>query len=262
MFLDLPQELQHEVYDRLDIKHRTKLNVALPRAHRITHTLRTNPTKDAKLKYLTQLTKVRKYKQIDDLSETCIEFIRQNQTDPTVVSFCKTLDYTLQQPPNAPYLPDDIRNNAVSPTHTYAIPSNLTTPAFSSLVAQHATPTTFDNLLQNPSITILTAAILNTQGTVTRLNDFFFNMVNRHNAKLLSYGLNPASPCPVTQEWRTKGADYLDAVAHIFVSLDSIKILCVVIRISDSQKQRLLLSAIEHLNLPVADYLTSIGVTL
>ncbi len=267
MFLDLPVDVQHEVYNRLDIKHRTRLNIALPKPHKISRTTRTNPTKDAKLKYLSQLMKVKRYKSANDVPESCMRFITENPDDPTVKEICASLKYT---PSRQSALLQDIRNNTVSISTPYLLSPSHAYGDVLTEIARHATPTTFDNILLNPSTSsILTRCFLELNDAISYPNhvgNFFFTLVNYHNTSLLSHVLLSASLLqPLqrhAQQWRQKAIAYLESLAHIFCSLKSIKILCEIVRVSDKSKEKMLTTAIENMDITTADYLTSQGAKL
>lgn len=84
MIQKLPKEIQHEIYDRLEIEDRGNLNIAMPK-NAIRKTLRTDIVKDSKLRvvsyYMKKVRGERKY------YNNMTRFILENATDPT----CKKL---------------------------------------------------------------------------------------------------------------------------------------------------------------------------
>lgn len=259
-FLDLPVPLQHEIYDRLDIQHRTKLNISLPKVNRISQTLRTNPAKDKKLKYIAQLAKVKKYKSISDFSDACGRFIKENWHDPTIQELCGTLSHVI--PIDYRSITEDITKNTVSATYAYCV-DDVDTSDATSLISRCATSETFQNVMQNPTLVgMITPLFANVSEELKiRVHGFFFNLVCYSNASLLKHILSTRN-AHITDEWCNCGLDYLENRATIFGSPFAIRTLCEIVRVSDATKKAMLVCAIERLDMDVADYLTSLGVSL
>lgn len=257
MFLNLPVEIQNTVYDNLDIKHRAKLNMALPRTHTITHTLKTNPDKDKKLRYLSYMIEKKKYTHSNQLSRKCMEFISENQDDPTIKNICKDLNIVFNPDTSVMALITDITNNHVSPNTTYTIPEDTNLTHIQYVIAAFATPSTFDTLYwRNPT----TSPVISEKLLKKRQADrsFFFELVNYCNSDLLKHLIARYAE----EEWLVFGINYLKDISQLFFFLGSIKCLCEIVKIPEEKKKQLLQSAIDQMDTEVADYMTSIGTTL
>jgi hypothetical protein len=89
MFLNLPSDIQENIYDRLHIKDRVKLNIALPRKDRITRTIKTNQKKDKELGMAYYFFKKRKDKV--NVMSSIYRFVKKNIDDPTCGDILKDL---------------------------------------------------------------------------------------------------------------------------------------------------------------------------
>lgn len=83
MFLELPSEVQHIVYDKLIIDDRIALNKALPIKNRIVKTTKTCKQKDKKLHILKHVFKKHKVSS-SDISLKLYDFLCENRDDPSI----------------------------------------------------------------------------------------------------------------------------------------------------------------------------------
>lgn len=260
MFLDLPLEIQHSIYDCLDVKHRTKLNMALPHTHQITHTLNTNPMKNKQLRYLSYMVEKKRYTNTNQLSQRCMKFISENRDDPTIQKICKDLDIAFDPDTSITALITDITKNQVPPTKAYVIPDDANLTHIQHAIAKHATPNTFDILYaQNTSTIPHVADQLLRKRRADR--SFFFELVNLNNRELLEH-IMALHEEQEQEEWVASGLAYLKDIAHLFFVLESVKTLCEVVQISEEKKKQILQMAIDQMDIDLADYMISIGTTL
>ena len=84
MFLDIPIDLQHDIFDRLEIQDRVKLNIALGPKHQIISTHKTSAKLNKQLKYLIYYIKRRDIKEYSDLSTDWQRFIGRHANEPTI----------------------------------------------------------------------------------------------------------------------------------------------------------------------------------
>ena len=91
MFLDLPTELQHDIYDQLQADDRMRLNQALPKNARILKTTRTNAEKDRRLAVLAYSFR-RGLVNPGLIPIAIVDFMKSDMEDPTVREICTRLD--------------------------------------------------------------------------------------------------------------------------------------------------------------------------
>ena len=256
MFLNIPIDLQHDIFDRLEIQDRVKLNIALGPDHQIISTHKTSAELNKQLKYLTYNIKRWDIKLYKDLVFPWRMFILNHLNEPTV----QHIGVHLQRDPlcyNS--LVDDIRNNTVSTTTEYKIPvfSSCYTSVYDCMMAVvgWASSHTFDKLMRTPRFENL----MNFLTTVWMDGSTFLGyvvlyakrdlaahiMLNYRNADFVVKWFDQINNSLVYR---------LDTSAY---QLEPAKIACEIIGISNELKLKLLDSAIKYMKFDTVDYLVN-----
>jgi hypothetical protein len=92
---ELPVEILHEIYDRLHVHDRFRLNAALPRNARVTKTTRTDEAIDTKMAMCVIALKQHRRPLGDGLSS----FLALHWQDPTVIELVKVHGIGLDEVP-------------------------------------------------------------------------------------------------------------------------------------------------------------------
>lgn len=191
MFLDLPIELQHYIYDKLHITDRFNLNRALVR-HKITKTSKTSKEKDRKLALCFKaFQNKKKYNPIS--SSYILDFIKSNSDDPTIQSINDEENIKTYISPIVKIGNMIKENNIILEELDNVNGDDLHIKIqITTYVRFHANPTTFD-IIRNkfPNIYINDKVI----------KDLFIGCIYYTNEKLLNYIKD-------IEEYRV-GVDYL-----------------------------------------------------
>jgi hypothetical protein len=185
MFLDLPNDLQENIFDRLHIKDRIKLNAAIPKASKITRTIKTDQRKDKKLGIAYHYFKKKKDK--FTVCNNLCKFIQSNRDDPTCSEIvnelfpnksgndsCDAAVFTLQQ---------DLSNNTINFETFDKLPEVL---KFEQIIvlrneilrSKKITFESFQKMIEYPSA-------LNVLKQIFSGFDIFFHIVNETNEIIL-----------------------------------------------------------------------------
>jgi len=109
-FVDLPVECIHTIYDMLNVHDRINLNQALPRHLTIQNTLQTSKINNDKLVLISKSLKRRKCNKI---SGKLLEYIHDNQNDPTIAELILKYDINASQSLSCTQICDRIKNNYI-----------------------------------------------------------------------------------------------------------------------------------------------------
>ena len=185
MFLELPTEIQHTIYDKLVIDDRMSLNKALPKKKRIVQTINTCKQKDKRLYIIKQVFKKHKVS-TNDISGKLYDFLCENRDDPSIQCI---LDE------NTELKLKSINNNVNSLSFilwkvgkqedvcvevekaTELTPKDIKT--ILEIAAKHCSPTYWDTLIGLEKIKEATATMQVDSGLI-------FNMINYENMEVFT----------------------------------------------------------------------------
>jgi hypothetical protein len=178
MFLDLPIELQHLIYDKLHVIDRFNLNIALSK-HNIKKTSKTTFEKDKKLALCVKAFKY-KSKYDPSKSDSIIRFIKSNIDEPTIkkiiqdenINITKTL--LLQDMVKINDLSELDKITEINPETYHIIVENM---------KKYANPDTFKILYNHTKFTYFKTYFQDKYN----IQNLFFSCVNYDNEKLLEY---------------------------------------------------------------------------
>lgn len=186
MFLELPTEIQHTIYDKLVIDDRIALNKALPKKKRIVQTINTCKQKDKRLYIIKQVFKKHKVS-AEDISGKLYDFLCENRDDPSIQCI---LDE------NTELKLKSINNNVNSLSFILwkvgkqkdvcvevEKATELTPKDFKKILeiaAKHCSPTYWDNLIGLEKMKQALATMQVDSGLI-------FNMINYENMELLKH---------------------------------------------------------------------------
>ena len=261
MFLHLPAELREDIYDRLHIKDKTKLNMALPRQCRISKTIKTNPQRDMQIKMSYYFFKKRKDKL--SFSSNIFQFINNNTDDTT----CKEILQDLL--PNGSFENNELKSSMILHQIEQEFSENIVTiEVFEQIgsdhdivklreIIIHAKNISLDSLqklIDNPSS-------LNILKRVFSEYCILFTLVNHSNEKLLKYVVDNRDVLGV----RDNQFEYIcqKNIATIFERKNEIELMLKYIHIPYDVQQVWLEKAIERFDTKLADWLmTDLGIML
>lgn len=248
MFLSLPIDLQHRIYDLLHLCDRIKLNVAVGKAA-IKKTIINNPQKDHSLKYLIELLNRKHITKVDDISFLWRQFILANRLDPTVMSLCTSMPYIDSSNPR---LMDDIINNNVELTAVYDIPKNIDLLRLRFIIAKYANAETFENLLIRNDSTreILMKPLLNGLHPNFVLG-MFYDLAYFNNRNLLNY-LIVRYP---SLTFVYKGREYLEELCLSTPNINFVSTVVEACSVSIEKQMNIYTNALNEMWFDVADYL-------
>lgn len=276
MFLDLPIELQHKIYDELEIEERMKLNSVLTSERRIKQTTKTNEKLDKELAMVAYLFKKKKVKP-NTMSHKLQTFITSNKDDPTVQRLLRE-DPELTTTTSATgviFMNDFFRGlvhklieDNYTESDTFAITDDIAKqsahfPNKAAFVSWcwDATLPKFTKMLNNMHLyKVFKVTVLKS----TQYSEYFmFNLINYQNTYLIRYILRDAyTAFPEDQElWMSLVTCVKSCTfAEKFVGrLDGIMLYHEEIGLSLSGREYLLQIAIEQCIFDVARYLIEIG---
>ena len=253
-FLDLPLEILHKIHDSLQAADRVKLNMALPRTHKIHRTVMTDTDTTRKLGLVSYMLKKRRPEKVP---AAVAKYIMDNIKDPTAVELCK--EFKVVEEKSVNYLINDIKEGDLCNVGKYPSPSevaeSLQLHEVVSALAQHATPELFIALKA-----VVQEAIIN---NAFQLMGFFFDVVNFVNEDLLKHIVENKEE--YGSEEITSGCDYITGnnILGIFKHNHYIiEMLNDVVGIKDEDKKELLATCIEEMDFAGADFMMRMGVAL
>lgn len=237
MFLQLPIELQHYIYDMLDLKSRIKLNIAIPVSYKIQITQHNNPHKDRMLGWLMAAIKQSGYASLDKIGHNWQNFIKENYGDPTIADIVRDADNFR----NKIILQQAIESHRVHIDQQYAIETQHWRKSmiqWIGYIAKHADGNTFENIAKNESLKQITNAIMNTSDD-SFCKNFFFGLISCRNRDLLHHIVHTYSK---NSSWVAIGIETIANMMDINFTFDVVKLVCEVLpeTLSASKKQKIL----------------------
>lgn len=262
--LDLPHDLICRVYDALEVEGRSCLNAALPRARRVSKTLKTDAPRDAGLRVISRYMKRpgNAGKRYADLSGRMKGFVAECALvgDPTVARLF----------PDAPK-PDPEEDEVASKltAHGRALAAILAGDA--AAIAKLAPTFTADHVESVDALkdavalkgTPATLDALRSSGFLTRagvkLRDIVFSAVSYENEALLRHIAELADDSAIDSDLRDATAYILyPGIASIFAGgyHDTRKIEMLIRVFGDKvPRDAILDTAVRNMNVPLADFL-------
>ena len=178
MFLDLPIDLQENIFQRLDAKDRVKMKLALPKKNKIY-----KADREIKLAITSSFIKKNRSRLLQKqstLKPCIIEFLKSNIDDITVKQYCDEFGITKDIDPKENDLVNAIRNNTVCIENKYVTDINS---FYFNL--HESKPDTFTRLYINKSTQKYLIEYL-----YTDIFMFLFKLFNHQNRELLQFVLN------------------------------------------------------------------------
>lgn len=179
MFLELPYDLQENIYHRLDAKNRIKMRIALPKATKLYNSLREKKlavTSNYIRKHRNELIAKRK-----SMSPSIIEFLKSHESEPYIKQYCD--EFNIHKDLEIDCVLSDIKNNQVKIDHKYTIiPVNAR--SMSDALAMYGTSETFLNLYKNQSTRTPLMTLIKSDYD---FNSFMFGLFNYKNEGLIQY---------------------------------------------------------------------------
>lgn len=177
MFLDLPIDLQENIFQRLDAKDRVKMKLALPKKNKIY-----KADREIKLAITSSFIKKNRSRLLQKqstLKPCIIEFLKSNINDITVKQYCDEFGITKDIDPKEDDLANAIQNNNVCIEKEYVISKDYFYNIYKSK------PDTFTKLYINKSTQKYFIEFLHNDYQM-----FVFNLFNYENKELLQFVLN------------------------------------------------------------------------
>jgi hypothetical protein len=216
MFLQLPKEIQEVIYDKLHVRDRVMLNVALPKEARIKRTIRTDKLRDKQIGMTWHYIMKRKPAR---LSASMRMFLETHKQDPTVQELImqnKSAAPTAISAHDAAFdlLDDDLNKNSIQfdQLHRYPTAWSLTYMQKCHLcnhIAYRITVPTMQAMIANEQ----TLQLL--RGIIRGVENLFFNLINVRNEPVLEYILRHQIELEIT-----------DAQKRYVTRAETIAILC------------------------------------
>lgn len=245
-FLDLPELVVCNVFDRLHVADRMRLNMALPRAHRIVKTLRTDAGNDTSLSVVEFALKRRS--KARGLSIKLGSFVHRNRDDPTVCGM-------MMPAAVVPRAPCPTARDLLSGAYVAAdldVWTASSAPACNELRygISRLEPRDYDVVMRDP----FAAQILRTR---VLCKGFLFQVVNSGNEALLQHMLTVGTSWVPLQEMDACGRDVW-SLATIFAVVSPEKI-DMLLRVasealppSRQELEAILQELVDHLHFDVA----------
>lgn len=235
MFINLPIELQHFIYDKLHVNDRKNLNIALVK-NKITKSLE-NDKKLAVINYVFK----HKDKYNPTKSDKIINFIKSNIEEPTIKEIIKDNDIILDIP-DISKLEIMIKNNDLSEIDKLTDIDLIDLYNKSKIkhsLATYANPNTFN--------TIINKYVLIDKFFI---HDMFFNSLNYKNFELFKYLI--------------QNKDYDDGITYIQLpgicsilakNLECLEVICENILLPEDTITKITMDAIENMNFKTLEIL-------
>jgi len=246
MFLQLPKEIQCNIYDRLCADDRVRLNMALPRNEKIRRTLKMTNDRNRKLGLVSYMLKK---KRPEKLSAFMTKFILENKDDPTFQEVYK--EYGIDTKPRdvsfliADIVSGDFKNRDKWPTANEILSSEHW-GHFLETFARYGNAETFDGMVDLLKETIFIDEMMSQK--------LFFDIANYGNDDLLRYIVEKKDEIPGIAE----GCAYIsgDLCLTIFRdNLDVIDMIYEIVGIAEEQLKNLMTLYLDELKFESADYL-------
>jgi hypothetical protein len=249
MFLDLPTDIQENIYDLLNIKDRINLNASLPKKKQIKKTIKTNAQNDKKLGLVYYFFK--KKKKIN-VNSNIYSFIQNNHNDPT----CSEIISNLSLKNNIIYpitlqIHKELNANIVSYDTFDKIPDNIDECCIQNfrniiLYSNKVSSESFNKMIKHPSSLKLLKRL-------TAKYDLFFDLINQCCENTLIEILKNKEILEITEEQFS----YIktDTIAVIFSRKICCNLLIKYFNISYHIQQKWLEKSIEECNLEVTTWL-------
>lgn len=262
MFLELPRELQEAVYDKLSVRDRINLNLALPKAHTIKKTIRTDAAKDKRLGiawyYVTK-------KKPAHLPRYMQYWMERHSDDPTIQGIIEDIKKKLLETQDMSQkelaqhaaamleLENDIRNDSVDVSRAQLYPirevlSYQDNQQLLGLLAAHGTPRVLDKMIEIPVTQSILADLFSGK-------DVLFTFVNsmRSNDDALKHILANKEKFGI----RDEHIEYITQphLVKIFISFTSVKAIMENFIIPMDVKKQCLEKYIENCLFDCADYM-------
>lgn len=266
MFLDLPQEVQFCVYDKLQIRDRMALNRCIPKASRIRRTSKTDSHKDRKLAALATLFK-RGRVNAQRIPLPVYGFMKDNREDPTVSHIAAEHGIDLGQVANAvnPVRPltalDAVRyglaQGTFRPADLARIPDDELNLGFISelekMLGRYATPEVYDSVTSDERV----ARVLNNPDSSLFMSDsMVFHAVNYGNEALLAHVLDRQND--IVHVRRSFEHIRQPTIASIFSDKKSIDRMLRYCDIPEAAKQAVLDAAVASFNVDVIELMMAV----
>jgi hypothetical protein len=239
MFLNLPREIQEAVYDKLEIRDRVTLNIALPKTHTIKKTTRTDSVKDKRLGIAWYYFKKRKPSVVpryinelllryhdDPTAQDILNGLKQQQQN-NISTTTNTQDAMVKQMSALTQLESDIVGKTVDASRVHLYPCvPLDTTAKQRLleaVATHSTPAILDKMIGIPvTHGILLAIFSQTHSLFTIINQGTKELMKHILAKQKALGITSAQLeyVPQTLKLFCRLAPIKTIMEHFVVSVD------------------------------------------
>lgn len=259
MFLDIPIELQHGIYDRLDVKSRVKLNIAMSKHLQIHITNVNNPNKDRKLRWLLAAVKHRKYISLSEIGPNWQEFIIAHYDDPTIMDIMGDSDDFR----NKAILQRAIETNAVCVYQKYNIDIlhwQKSLFYWLGCIAKCANAATFENIAKNETTKSIIDAIKNVDDN-SYCKNFFSGIMFNRNRSLLQHIVGTYKHIG----WVATGIETISNMMDIMYAYDVVQMVCELLPdiMSLEKKRRLMRLALHAGCIDTVEYLMNAhGVTI
>ena len=250
MFLELPKEIRHRIYDMLEADDRVRLNMALPTGYKIGTTINTNANKTRKIGLVAYMLKRTRP---DKLSPAVAKLVLDNLADPTAARIADEYKLT-QMGRNIIYLLSDIRSGKVKQENVARYPLakdmaySMDIFDFVDALSEYGNGCLFEDLYD---LGYIVDPIMIDYSMLTRM---FINIVNLGNTEFLKYLVSRRGELVGVED----GCKYLTCEIVLDMFKDNlwiIEMLDEVVGIPDPEKKYLLKSYIEELNFEATHYM-------
>ena len=181
MFLELPYDLQENIYQRLDAKNRTKMRLALPKRTKLY-----NGTREKKLAVASNY--IREHRndlaaKRKSMSLAIVEFLKAHGSEAYVKQYCD--EFNIHPDTEIECIITDIKKNNVKTDHEYEFHQNLySSRNMSDVLAMYGKSETFLNLHKNKTTRAHLMSMIRCEH---EFNSFMFALLNYKNEGLLKF---------------------------------------------------------------------------
>lgn len=255
-FVTLPKELQHEIYDKLEIEDRGNLNIAMPK-NAIRKTLKTDLDKDRKLRVIAHYMKrtgSRRY-----CYNNMIKFMLDNETDPTSKKLIREMSGEDNKGIFSPRMVYAFLNGNVTYIkelkHTGVIEDidvqTIVFEGFKFITSDFLRACEENNIAQN--------VLLNILSTTWNKNIVVFSLVYFSNEDGLKHLSERKDVYDLHESWKYVTCP---SVAVLFLTGTSVKLLFKYFDVDDVLKTHMLDYAYQMMNMNVIKALIEVGASL
>lgn len=247
MLTNLPRDVIETVYDNLHIKDRVKLNIALPKRHRVQNTTNTNSMKDRKISlayYYFSKRGVQRLRYTNPL----YKFITINKSDPTCAEIIKTYMEANDSANVIQKIITELKNGIVNPTSFQSFKDtaeNISELRSFIVESRSVTKDTLQKLIDCPESSAVLKKLFESHCTL------LFTIINCRNEDLLDIVLDNKELLGITEDQ----LKYLDLSAGIFRDKYFFELILKHVAIPYETQQTWLENALKDCNTETAEWL-------